>query len=781
MSRDSGPNAERFHRAIKRAVDHLGGDRAASAKSGVNKTVWYGAKENTIPKFDSTWPKMLSVLVDIPHEKTGVQDWDRLYAAAAAEVGRPVFETRQANSRVATADPTSGPPQQLPGGPTYFAARDGELAELDQLLRGNAEDTPPIAVVIGPPGVGKTALAVRWARSRASAFADGVLYSDLRGWGTDDPADIEELVASWLRQLGLSPAAMPDDLGSRAALLRSTLARRRMLLVLDNAHTEEQIRPLLPGTSSCSVLVTSRHVLPGLAIHHSAHPVRLGVLSAAESAGILHDLIGQRADDEPEAVTSLGELCGHLPLVLLIVAQLAREREAASLSGLVSELADAQERLDQLDSEDPRSDPRTVFSWSYHQVPVDAALVFRRIGLFPGKSFDLATTCALTGLSSLAASRALRALVRANLVAEISPGRFEMHDLLRLYAQDVLGGEDEPDLVASARMHLFDYYLHATWRADQLIEPHRYRLPLESAAPVAPPFDDREGAMRWLDVEYPTVVALCRQDLVEFDGHRWRLAFQLRSYFFRTKRIYEWIESHEGALAAAIRSGDELGEAMTRSNLGVALHERNDDAAALPQFEQAERLFTTAGDLYGVSNSLANQAVVHRRSGDFQQALDCNRRALAFYREKSAQRYVAITLRSVALVALELARLDEAEVALTESLEICAALDMDMDAARSWNTLGQVHLLARRYGSAEAAHRTAIDVAGQCGARFEEARARRGLGRLALAVGEPAEAERHWQDALRLLEEVGAPSAEEVRAELVALSSGPASPRSTRE
>jgi tetratricopeptide (TPR) repeat protein len=246
------------------------------------------------------------------------------------------------------------------------------------------------------------------------------------------------------------------------------------------------------------------------------------------------------------------------------------------------------------------------------------------------------------------------------------------------------------------------------------------------------------------------------------------LAYFFRGFFFLTKRTHEWIESHQLALAAAIRSGDRRAEAITRSYLGVALHERGDDEAALVQYEIANRLFHEVGDEHGVSNTLAQQAVVYRHRREFDKALRLAMKALDFYRSVGSVRNIAITIRSIGWIELELGHHADAEQHLTESLTLCRQLGrgMVMDIARAHNALGQVLLRLGRYGEAEQSHRSAIEASNSCGSRFEEALALGGLGKVAQAAGDHAAAEAFFQEAVDLLDEIGSPLASELRADL---------------
>jgi tetratricopeptide (TPR) repeat protein len=777
---------ERFRNGLARAVAQLGGDRAAEEASGVSKSVWYDAKSGrAVPDDRSTWPTMRVVLDRIPAALTGVRDWDELYRLVCAERGRR--PPRQRESPPAKPGPARSAPQQLPPGTVPFVARDPESHALDEAILGDDGGSVPIAVVAGPPGVGKTALAVDWAHRGFGRFPDGVLYVDLRGWGPDRPMTAEEVLPAWLQAFGMDPAALPDDVPSRAAALRSALADRQVLIVLDNARSEEEVRPLLPGSPSCAVLVTSRQDLQGLAIHHGARIVTLDPLSPAAAAGLLGEIVGAEVAADAE---TLARLCGHLPLALRIVAESARGRSAAEIAALTGEL-DGEGRLDRLGSDDPRSDPRTVLSWSYRQLPADARDTFRLLGLFPGRSFDTSAVAALTGAPPGQATMRLRTLTRAHLVRSEPGGRFGMHDLIRDYAGELAEAGPEGD----ARVRLFHYYLHTAQRADAWVAPHRYQLPLPGSSPAPAPFHDYDEALRWFDAECRTMVALClpegsrpakswpqqrRPEGDEFDPLRWRLAFQLKSYFFLSKRTHEWLLSHKAALAAVIRTGDRSGEAMTRNNLGLAWHERGDDERALSYYEAAERLFAEVSDPHEVSNAIASQAVVHRRRGDLARALALNERALGFYRQAAvdhpdSRRYIAITLRSIALVETEARQYPQAERHLRESLQLCAELGMAMDLARAWNALGRVLALAGRLGDAGDAYEAAVAAGEACGSRFEEAIARHGLGAVAAATGDRGRAEQCWEAAIDLLTLLGSAKADEVRADLAVLRADQAS------
>jgi tetratricopeptide (TPR) repeat protein len=746
-------------------VAELGGDRAAAEISGVSKSIWYDAKRGrSVPNQTITWPAMRAVLAGVPASVTGVRNWDELYEAVLAESRIPRRPTV-----ALTRSPTGPPPRQLPPTSGPFVAREAEFAELTRRLLRPAQQAVPIVVLAGLPGVGKTALALHWAWQLANRFPDGVLYADLRGWAPDRPLDPQEVLPDWLRALGLEPAAMADQLAGYTAMLRTALQGQRLLIVLDNARDEEQVRPLLPGSPSCPVLVTSRQRLSGLAIHHGADSLQVKPLAERDSIGLLREVLGKRVDRELAEAAVLAGLCGGLPLALRIVAETAKAWPGAQLASFVAELADAAHRLSLLGINDPRSDPRTVISWSYQQLPVEIATTFRALGWFPGQELHSYAAAALAGVPPSTVMPHLRALARLHLLQETAVDRIELHDLIRLYAAELAQRHDGVERGAAARRRLFDYYLDTASRADELVEPLRHRLSLPGSEVAPTALRDQAQALAWLDAERANVVTLCAQDHPELDTARWQLAYLMRGYFFRTKRLHEWLRSHERALAAAIRSGDRHAEAMTRGNLGVALHESGDDDSAMGHYRTAWRLFREVGDQYGVASTMAHQAAVLRRRGDFTGSIRLNRRALAFYRKTGSARHIAITLRGIGLAELELGRLDDAERHLEESLDLCVALNLQMDTARASNTLGRLHSMAGRHDAAVGFFRRAIAADQASGGRYESALALRGLGAVAAATGDLERAADHLRDALQVLESLGSPKAPEVRDELLAL------------
>ncbi len=348
-------------------------------------------------------------------------------------------------------------PAQLPADVHAFTGRARELAELDRLLtspvgRGieagqsdlaSQADAAPIAVVSGTAGVGKSALALRWARQARGAFPGGQLYVNLRGYDPGQPVPPADALAGFLRALGTAGPDIPPDEDDRAAAYRTAADGRRLLILLDNAATVEQVRPLLPGSPSCAVVVTSRDSLTGLVARHGARRLDLDLLPPGDAVGLLRNLIGKRVDDDPGSAATLAGQCAWLPLALRLAAELACDRPATPLTQLAAGLADQRRRLDLLNAGgDPRTAIRGIFSWSYRQLPDGAARAFRLLGMHPGPDFDAFAAATLTGTTLEQARQVLDQLARAHLIHPTSPGRYGMHDLLRAYASHLTGTEE---------------------------------------------------------------------------------------------------------------------------------------------------------------------------------------------------------------------------------------------------------------------------------------------------------------------------------------------------
>ncbi|WP_170191904.1 CHAT domain-containing protein [Saccharothrix syringae] len=370
--------------------------------------------------------------------------------------GGPFVQARDVAGGIHFHSPPTARPRQLPPPIGEFTGRRAQLAELDALLDAPAAGGVVVSAVSGTAGVGKTALAIHWAHRVRALFPDGQLYADLRGYDREPPLPPGDVLAGFLRALG--DTEVPDDLAERAARYRSLVADRRVLVVLDNARTDGQVQPLLPGSPTCFVVVTSRDRLPSLRVRYGAHGVDLDLLPLDDALSLLRATVGTRVDQDPDAAAALVRRCAHLPLALRITAELAATRPRAPLRELADELAEEGRLLGV--AEDDRT-IRTVFSWSVRQLDDEPRRVFRLLGLHPGRDYDAAAVAVLAEVDEGRARRAMDALARAHLVAERADRRYLMHDLLAAYARELAGGVDDDAVFR----RLFRHYSEAAQRA----------------------------------------------------------------------------------------------------------------------------------------------------------------------------------------------------------------------------------------------------------------------------------------------------------------------------
>jgi hypothetical protein len=490
---------------------------------------------------------------------------------------------------------------QLPLAVDNFTGRTEELAELSRLFGHGRPGL--VAAVTGPAGVGKTALAVHWAHAWSAHFPDGQLYVDLRGFDPELPVQPGQALAGFLRALGVPGPEMPRDLAERAALYRSLLSGRRMLILLDNARDVEQVRSLLPGAPACAVLVTSRDSLTGLIARHGGHRVQLDVLPPDDAVMLLHALVDAQVDAAPAEAAALVEHCARLPLAVRIAAELAGHRPGTSLAELVSALTSGHPPLDLLEAgDDARTSIRAVFSWSCSRLPGDAAQAFRLLGLHPGADLQVGALAALTGAATVAeAQHALGVLTRANLVRQSSPGRYGMHELLRAYAGELAVATHPAPHRRMALTRLIEHYLHTAAQAMELLFPtRRQHCPdLARLHPLASSLTDVLAARNWLDAERPNLVAVTvsagRQG---WPQHAIGLAQTVSHYLDTGCYFAEALAVQGSALAAARLCGDHAAEAIAAEHLAIIRSRSGEPGGAelpYPALESHQHLLDSAG------------------------------------------------------------------------------------------------------------------------------------------------------------------------------------------
>jgi DNA-binding SARP family transcriptional activator len=665
-----------------------------------------------------------------------------------------------ARPALAGARPRPVVPRELPGPVPQFVGRAAELADLTGLLeRAGAQRPRPLVIsaIAGMAGVGKTALALQWAHQVADRFPDGQLHVNLRGYDPGQPMSAADALAAFLRSLGVAEQDIPAGTGERAARYRSLLAGRRMLIMIDNARDVEQVRPLLPGSPSCATVVTSRDALSGLVAREGARRMDLGLLPPAEAAGLLRALIGERAEAEPEATTTLAGYCARLPLALRVAAERAAGSPGISLADLTSELADQQERLDLLDATGDRlTAVRVVFSWSVRHLDDEAARAFRLLGLHPGADFDAYAAAALTDTTLRQARWLLHRLTRAHLIQPGGAGRHRMHDLLRAYAADQAADQDSEQERGMALTRLFDHYLATAAVAARTLfpaDPDQPALPLPVG--TVPPVTSPATALAWLDAQRSTLVAVAAHAA----DHGWPAhAIGLSATVFRYPDVGYFTDAaamHSHARRAAAQTGDRAAEAAALTMLGSADAARGRLRQATRHLERALALCREDGDRIGEARALGTLGLADYCRGRYQQSAGCHREALAIYLEAGDHAGEARELHGLGVVDLRQGRYQQAGGHLRRSLALFRDAGLRSGEAHVLSHLGELELQQGRYLQAVAHLRRSLRAGREIGSRLSQARALACLGVSELRQGRRQEAIGHLRWSLALHSQAG--------------------------
>jgi DNA-binding SARP family transcriptional activator/tetratricopeptide (TPR) repeat protein len=659
-------------------------------------------------------------------------------------------------------------PAQLPLTTPAFTGRDRELAELDDLVGRMAGGTVVIAAIAGTAGVGKTALAVHWAHRHAYEFPDGQLYANLRGYDpAGEPKDPGEVLCGFIAALGTPPDQIPTSLDEQASLLRTLLAGRRVLVLLDNARDAEQVRPLLPGTPGCLVLVTSRNQLTSLLVTEGALPVSLERPSAAEAHAMLDRRLGTaRTWREPAAVDDIVTRCARLPLAIALAAARAAANPRLTLTAVAGELRAA---LEQLHGGDPHSDLRAVFSWSYQALSSAGAALFRQLGHCPGAEFSTAAAASAAGLPVAEVRPVLAELVRDHMITELRPDRYALHDLLRAYAVELATAHDGAQTWAQARARLSAYYFHSTYVAAFRLGRHREPIAVADppAAVSVEPFPTDDAALDWFNDHRPLLVRLVTEDPVGGGWRPWQLAWAVLG-FLETRGYWEEnVAIQEFAVRTAESDGDAIGLAYARRSLGGALGVAGRHVEAYAQTELAAHDFVALGNDTLAAYCHINLGWVAELRGDIPDSLHHVEVAYGLFLSVGHVRGQAMAHNAIAECLAQLGRIDEALKHSEAAYATLGTTGERIDEADAARSLGFVQVRAGDQAAAAALYQRAVQLYHEVGETRSEAETYELLGDAHHAFGDGGAAGAAWLRALTLLQHLNrAESTAAIRAKI---------------
>jgi DNA-binding SARP family transcriptional activator len=669
-------------------------------------------------------------------------------------------------------------PAQLPSAVPAFAGRGAELASLDSILPAEprAGSAGPAAVVIsavsGTAGVGKTALAVQWAHRVSARFPDGQLYVNLRGFDPSGPAvEPDEAVRGFLDAFGVPATRIPRGLPAQAALYRSLLAGKRVLVVLDNARDVEQVRPLLPGSPGCLALVTSRSHLTGLVAGEGAYPITLDLLTAAGARDLLIRRLGERrVAHEPDAVDDIIAGCARLPLALTIAAARAATNPSFPLAVFAAELRAATHALDPFHGGDLATDVRAVFACSCRALSAAAARLFRLLGLHRGPDIAVAAAASLAAIPLDRARALLAELTRAHLLAEHSPGRYACHDLLRAYATELAHSHDGHEARAAAVRRVVEHYLHTAHGAAISMQPYLDPLALVPVQPgvAVGEMATAEDALGWFTAEHATLVgAIHLAAEAGFDTHTWHLAWTVSTFLLRRGLWHDQAVAWQAGLAAARRTGDLAGEAHALHGLAEGYGKSGRLGEAYPLYQQALRQFEKiGGHLSNQATIYSNLAGVAERQGRPADALIHSMRSFEKYRAAAHRAGQAWSLNNIGYCHAVLGNYKQALACCERALTGVQLLGERCWEAATWDSLGYIHHRLGNYQQAVTCYQRAVDLCRELADRFNEAYALDHLGDAHDSAGDIDAARAAWTRAERLFGEIGLADGEQTRTKL---------------
>jgi tetratricopeptide (TPR) repeat protein len=705
--------------------------------------------------------------VNVTVKETSTQAWVCLPDRDDAAMALRVRGARESPDSISV-------PKQLPAAVGNFVGRTRELTSLTQLIEDGREHGAAmmVAAITGTAGVGKTALTVHWAHQVRGRFPDGNLYINLRGHDPGPSIQPDQALDRMLRTLDIPAEKIPAGLEAKAELYRSLLAGRRVLVVLDNAASDEQVRPLLPGTPGCVVVVTSRVWLSGLIARDGAHSINLNRLTKDEAIDLLSRIIGaEQVEAEQQAAAEVARWCAYLPLALRVAAERAAARPHSTLADVANELAGGRNRLNFLDTGDEFSTARSVFSWSYRALPSDSARAFRLLGLHPGPDICTRAAAALIGTIAAEARRLLEMLTAKHLLERTARDRFRLHDLLRCYADERARDEETDRARARAVRRVLVWYLHTAGNAQNISRDDLSVL-LRVADDVGEPltFTGYGEAQRWFEAERLNLMAAVRE--AAEGGHHdisWRLVVALGQFFYQRKYWPDLNAAQQIGLTSARQLGDRIGEGHILTGLAFARHESDVDES-VGYYRQARAIFVETRDLVGEGSAICGLGHIARRLRRFDECIGYYRQALGIFRESNSRAGECFALIGLGYASGGLHDFTAAIDYFGRALDIVGGNRYFEGWA--WHGLGYGCRSLHRFDEAVRHYQRALEIFREIDDLWGQGEAIYNLGKAHDESGWSEVAQCCWAEALSIFKDLQVPRESEIRARLVSLMSG---------